>query len=1690
MKSKLLPLAGLLTISCIAWLMRPLPEQDVSSCCAVPDAPMWGMQKPARARPVLLAGVKAYPLPATAEDHWKKTSPHAPMAAFQAWAADFIAKPDAVKIADGVKAVMARRVEMKRLIEADPEAALAAAVPLAVRRKLPPEVQALLEERIDARGDFLTVAVSYGEEAAVVADSLVRTQVRLADGRKLRAHTYGRREYQPTRFGVPVHGIAMEGHLAVLDLPGRVMEPIELLEAKATLAQDPLCPVSELPTASTGTETGLLIASEAEIYCSPEHAEAELYAGADAEAARSAAPRAAASGSDAATEAASPFRAPLNWTTGQKRILAARINFPANDDDESAEGVSYHQLSAGNCTEILTRLDTQFNNWSYGRLRVKPVGSGGSGVTPMLRMDAPASAYVRSDFDDIVNTVWDLASDHGYHEENYDLLLILAGNAPLVDDVKNPDNPTTATWSGLGMIGASGSLIRVYDPAWTLDERLWANVNVALHELGHNFGLLHSSSLYRLPAGSKYSFGKLEYGDPYDTMGKGLDYNARYKHWLRWLDNDNMRVINGSGVHTIRESDLADKSGTRGLQIKVGTTEQRTDVFVEYRISGLLPENTMPFVQWNQQLMAHGAMIRLGRSFAPKTFLMDSTEETPGDEGGDGVADSPLLPGRTYRTSQPNGENLWITNLNADPVAGELTVDVRYGTPAGNRTPTAAISTVNGDSAGVNSPLLLTCAASDPDGDALSYHWIIAAADEDARPWNRAVFPSTSQVMMSFADQGKKLIKCIVSDRHGGEVVSVLDLNVIENEAPSVSAVPDLSMDEDGMLIVPFTVSDTSTPAELITASAFSDDGVLLPAAGLFISGTGASRTLRITPGANRFGKAEIVISANDGDRSGAETFMLTVRPQAPGLIASAFRAAGWRYSATGTSPSNRWRESDYDDSAWAVDNAAFANPIDVPNVLDTTDLGNVPGRLTCYFRRQFSVPAILSGVPMVRLMCDDGAVVYINGVEAFRHNMPGGVISPDTLALESVEGDREKQIHIIPVDPALIIPGQVNTIAVEVHDAANVRGANDVLFDLDIAFRQPPTLSAIANTQSQEDTGFGQGTFTAFDSEPGGGTLTFTWVTSDPVNLPPLSITTKQQPDGTGSFNFPSPQNPGVIQVTMRVSDGLSETWRTFTHTTTPKDDPPQLGDMPDQTAALGQTPVLIKLPLTDPDTPLASIPISFSSTNATLLQSSRIKTLAGDETTPLWMAVQPEPGVTGETHIDISVSYPGGSFSRSCKLKVVPAVANAVATPATLVPKESQWLMWAASLPGGDKPIDFTAMNLDDSTWTTVTTPAEAAIPAAPSRVTTYFRRSFEAGGASGLANLALRLRCDDGAAVYLNGALVAHYHLPVGPLQAATLATKEASEVEEATWLDFDLSPALLVAGRNVIAVEIHQSHLPNAETSGDPLFDLELLAMPAPDSSSLPTSNLIAPGSSWAYWDYPVDDAADALASRDWTKDAYETGSVWKTGSAPLGYGTGLQVTTLNRFQDSAGGDTLTTIPSALFRRTFHVSDPAAIRVLHLLLQRDDGATVYLNGERVLLDNLAQHDNLPTARALGPATVETRSQWRRTSISTSRLRAGINTLAISIHQHPSTEDTLHFDLQLIAQLNSHVPKPQLRVEAGAINLDWSSAYLGWQLQKSSDLVNWSNVGTPLTLDGATLRYQEAIQGTNCFYRLVQP
>ncbi len=89
----------------------------------------------------------------------------------------------------------------------------------------------------------------------------------------------------------------------------------------------------------------------------------------------------------------------------------------------------------------------------------------------------------------------------------------------------------------------------------------------------------------------------------------------------------------------------------------------------------------------------------------------------------------------------------------------------------------------------------------------------------------------------------------------------------------------------------------------------------------------------------------------------------------------------------------------------------------------------------THYFRSEFTLQRDPDATRLnVQLVIDDGAVVYLNGQEAARVNMPDGPIAFDTPAKEFI--DRAEPTGIISL-PSQWLRRGVNVLAIEVHQAA-----------------------------------------------------------------------------------------------------------------------------------------------------------------------------------------------------------------------------------------------------------------------------------------------------------------------------------------------------------------------------------------------------------------------------------------------------------------------------------------------------------------------------------------------------------------------------------------------------------------------------------------------------------------------------
>ena len=110
---------------------------------------------------------------------------------------------------------------------------------------------------------------------------------------------------------------------------------------------------------------------------------------------------------------------------------------------------------------------------------------------------------------------------------------------------------------------------------------------------------------------------------------------------------------------------------------------------------------------------------------------------------------------------------------------------------------------------------------------------------------------------------------------------------------------------------------------------------------------------------------------------------------------------------------------------------------------------------ITTYLRHKFTVDdASIYDSLVFNLLRDDGAVVYLNGTEVFRSNMPTGTITNSTLASSAVGGANENTFFEFKAAATLLQNG-MNVIAVELHQANAT--SSDLSFDMSVGFELPP---------------------------------------------------------------------------------------------------------------------------------------------------------------------------------------------------------------------------------------------------------------------------------------------------------------------------------------------------------------------------------------------------------------------------------------------------------------------------------------------------------------------------------------------------------------------------------------------------------------------------------------------------------
>jgi hypothetical protein len=280
-------------------------------------------------------------------------------------------------------------------------------------------------------------------------------------------------------------------------------------------------------------------------------------------------------------------------------------------------------------------------------------------------------------------------------------------------------------------------------------------------------------------------------------------------------------------------------------------------------------------------------------------------------------------------------------------------------------------------------------------------------------------------------------------------------LSVSPNTPPTIS-LPANVTGIDGVLIpsMAITIGDLHSAPESLILTATSSNPLLLPSSRISVSGTGATRTLNFAPIPSETGTATITLVVNDGTLTTTRSFSFTVDAGDPSLFVRA--GANWRYLDGDSTPVG-WQQPAFNDSAWAVGPAQLG----FGEGDESTQVKANPARITTYFRHRFQCadPASYANLK-VRLLRDDGAVIYLNGTEIYRNNMPGGPVTTSTQAVVAIGGEDEKVFEDVQIVAPPLVSG-VNVLAVEVHQKGTT--SSDLSFDLSVQGVGPAPLYVIA---------------------------------------------------------------------------------------------------------------------------------------------------------------------------------------------------------------------------------------------------------------------------------------------------------------------------------------------------------------------------------------------------------------------------------------------------------------------------------------------------------------------------------------------------------------------------------------------------------------------------------------------------
>ncbi len=497
-----------------------------------------------------------------------------------------------------------------------------------------------------------------------------------------------------------------------------------------------------------------------------------------------------------------------------------------------------------------------------------------------------------------------------------------------------------------------------------------------------------------------------------------------------------------------------------------------------------------------------------------------------------------------------------------------------------------------------------------------------------------------------------------------------------------------------------------------------------------------------------------------------------------------------WKYLDDGSNQGAAWYALGFDDGAWASGNGQLGyGDGDEATVLS---YGPDPANKypTTYFRKTFTVEGLSDFVDFqLNILYDDGVIIYINGVEFTRLDMPASGVDYLTYAAATTSGADEDVYNSIVVPVSFLLEG-TNEIAVELHQRS--ASSSDISFDLELLARGGDLIAKGSKWKYLDD-GSNQGS---------------AWST--------LSFDDSAWSEGNGQLGYGEGDENTVLNYGPDPNSKYPTTYfrKCFNLT-----DPSAFSQM-------------ILNVLFDDGFVLYINGIEVFGVNmpaaVDYLTYANVTVGGADENVYVPYVIPMSYFQAGQNLIAVEVHQRSGTSSDlGFDLEIIGTELNGGGDDVAI----ALGAEWKYLDDGSNQGTAWYSPSFDDTTWSLGLAELgygegdEATVVSYgndPSNkyLTTYFRKTFEVVNLNDwIFGARLDLLRDDGAVVYLNGNEVYRTNMPAGTISYNTAASATAAE---GVFVTEYLTQNQFVQGTNTIAVEIHNRSI----TSSDISFDLKL------------------------------------------------------------------------------------------------------------------------------------------------------------------------------------------------------------------------------------------------------------------------